>query len=185
MLGRRVRRPARALRAKSGPGIRHRHIEHAVRLPEFHGDVAVIRRELVGVRQHVEQDLLQNFGIDEGWSNRFEDVEFELDTFVPIQRIERRDNFADLLLHLHLAHVEFHAAILAFAEIEDLVDEVQQAPGVTLDQLEVVELRAVGLLLLSCSTGESSSVSGVRSSCDMLVKKLSLASCMASSRMRV
>lgn len=147
MLGRRVRRLARALRAKSGPGIRHRHIEHAIRLPEFHGNVSVVRCELVGVRQHIEQDLLQNLGIDEGRSDRLADVEFEFDTLIPVQRVERRDDLADLLLHLHLADVEFHAAILAFAEIEDLVDEVQQAPGVALDQLEVVELRAVGLLL--------------------------------------
>ena len=103
-------------------------------------DVALVR-ELEGVRQQVEDDLLHLLAIAVQHGRPRRQVEVHRQADAPHDRLELRDHLADHLAHVDRAEPDRHAAGLDARDVEALVDDRQQVLAVGVDAREVLVLR--------------------------------------------
>ena len=148
------------------PRFRRPHAEH-VPSPSLRG------RELHGVRQQIERDLLQpqrirDDGIDVGI-----DPDLERETMLTRALADHRNTLLERVAHRRVAQLELHLPRLDLRQVEDVVEQLQQVPPRAADVLEVALLLLVQLAeqtVEEASEKPMTAVSGVRNSWDMLAR---------------
>ncbi|OQB56813.1 MAG: hypothetical protein BWX98_01710 [Candidatus Aminicenantes bacterium ADurb.Bin147] len=121
---------------KAGAGVLHREENGFRALLDVQGDPAVFRGEFQGVGEKVENDLLELVGIDRQLDFGQGMLEKQADVLLVGQDLDRGEEGFDVIVEFQGFRPEPHPPGFQLVEIQEVVDELEQAVPVAADGIQ-------------------------------------------------